>query len=424
MRKIQILLAIPTAKYIEADTFKSIYDLDVPDNVDLHYQHFYGYNIDQVRNLIAHWATHYDYLFSVDSDIVLPKDCLVKMLNHNVDMVSGVYIQRKEHDEILEIYRKNNFGGVSNVPFIHLQPQGLHEIDGCGFGCVLVKSEVIRKIGYPQFKYHSALDHKDTISEDVDFCEKARNVGARIFVDSTIVCNHIGSRVFVPSDIMSDRQQKEYLRYLSTWSFREEDVQYLQQMKNEGVEPRVIYDIGACTGNWTREARRIWPNTEFVLFDAMDQVEFLLKETGFNYHIGVLSDVSHKKVEFFENVWQPGGNSYYREVGHPDSMRIFSDGHKVVKTTRSLDDVVRYNNFPLPDMIKVDVQGCELDVLKGASYALSQCSHLLVEVQHTPYNAGAPLKDEVFAYLSQLGFVQKHAMTPTPFDGDYHFIKI
>lgn len=205
MNKKKILLAIPTNKYIEPETFKSIYDLIVPENVELTFQYFYGYQIDQIRNLIAHWATHYDYLFSVDSDIVLPNDCLVKMLNHDKDLVSGVYIQRKPDVEVVEIYRKNQFGGVSNVPFVQLQPAGLHEIDGCGFGCVLVKSDIIRKIGYPQFVYKSALDHKDTVSEDVYFCTKAKELGAKMFVDSTIVCNHIGNTIFAPKDVMKGK---------------------------------------------------------------------------------------------------------------------------------------------------------------------------------------------------------------------------
>lgn len=198
MKKKTVLIAIPTAKYIEPETFKSIYDLDIPDNVDVRFQYFYGYQIDQIRNLIAHWAVNFDYLFSVDSDIVLPQDTLTKFFNHNVDMVSGVYIQRKPNTEILEIYRKNAHGGVSNVAMKDITPPGLHEIDACGFGCVLIKSDVIKNIGYPQFVYKSALDHKDTISEDVYFCQKAKELGAKIYVDSSVVCDHIGSTIYRP----------------------------------------------------------------------------------------------------------------------------------------------------------------------------------------------------------------------------------
>ena len=88
----KILIAIPTARYIEADTFKSIYDLEVPEGYEVTYQHFYGYRVDQVRNLIADWVVRgFDYLFSVDHDITFPPDTLKKLLAHDVDLVSGVY---------------------------------------------------------------------------------------------------------------------------------------------------------------------------------------------------------------------------------------------------------------------------------------------------------------------------------------------
>jgi FkbM family methyltransferase len=195
----KILIAIPTAKYIESITFKSIYDLTIPDGYTVDFQFFYGYRIDQIRNLIAKWAIGYDYLFSVDSDIELPKDSLVKMLAHDVDAVSGVYIQRKPNEEIVEIYRDNKVGGMSNIPWGELKGKGLTEVAACGFGCVLVKSQVFAAIGYPQFEYHVALDHNNTVSEDVDFCRKARDKGFRIWADPSIVCNHWGSNVFRPS---------------------------------------------------------------------------------------------------------------------------------------------------------------------------------------------------------------------------------
>lgn len=191
-----ILIGIPTAKYIETETFKSIYDLEVPEGYKVDFQYFYGYNIDQIRNLIAHWAANYDYLFSVDSDIAFAKDTLKKMLAHNKDMVSGIYRQRKPDQQILEIYTKNEHGGVTNIPFESIKNAGLFEIESCGFGCVLVKSEVIRAIGYPQFVYKSALDHKDTISEDIYFCKKAKELGYKIYADSSIICDHIGATVY------------------------------------------------------------------------------------------------------------------------------------------------------------------------------------------------------------------------------------
>lgn len=194
-KKKKILIAIPTAKYIESETFKSIYDLEIPDGYETEFQFFYGYNIAQIRNLIAHWAERYDYLFSVDSDIVFSKDTLKKLLAHDKDVVSGLYIQRKE-EKVLEIYRINKRGGVSNVTYEELAKDSLARISACGFGCVLIKSEVIRKIRYPQFIYREALDHKHTVSEDVHFCARAIEEGFDIWADTTILCEHIGNKKY------------------------------------------------------------------------------------------------------------------------------------------------------------------------------------------------------------------------------------
>jgi len=196
--KKRILIAIPTAKNIEAATFKAIYDLIVPDDCETVFQYFYGYNVDQVRNLIADWVVKgdYDYLFAVDYDISFPPDTLVKLLSHDKDIVSGVYRQRNPEIQILEIFEKNDQGGFTHIPYENLRNAGLMEVSAVGFGCVLIKKKVMVGIGYPQFQYRSAINHNDTFSEDLDFCRKAGMKGFKLYADSTLLCEHIGSYVF------------------------------------------------------------------------------------------------------------------------------------------------------------------------------------------------------------------------------------
>lgn len=196
--KKRILLAIPTNRNIEAQTFKSIYDLEVPDGYQVDFQYFWGYQVDQVRNLIAEWVIryNYDYLFSVDSDIAFTADTLKKMLAHDVDMVTGIYIQRIPETHTIEVMRKTATGGVSHVNFADIAGQGLVPIDACGFGCLLIKGEVIRSIPYPHFVYKSAIDHANTYSEDVYFCTQATERGFKVWADTSIICDHIGSWTF------------------------------------------------------------------------------------------------------------------------------------------------------------------------------------------------------------------------------------
>ena len=192
-----------------------------------------------------------------------------------------------------------------------------------------------------------------------------------------------------------------------------------------GIMPRVIYDIGACVLHWTNEAKRIWPDSEFVVFEAMPECEFLYQEQNLQYHIGVLSDVTGKTVDFYQNTYHPGGNSYYREniEVNAQAHEYFNDSHRKSYTTVTLDAVVNLKKLPMPDLIKMDVQGAELDVLKGAQDTLLQCDHVILELQSVEYNKGAPLQDTVIEYMQNLGFQNMGMFSTNGPDGDYYFKK-
>ena len=433
--KKKILIGIPTAKNIESETFKAVYDLEIPDGYEAEFQCFYGYNIDQVRNLIAHWTVNaFDYLFSVDSDIAFEKDTLKKLLAHNKDVVSGLYIQRKPGQHILEIYEPNNTGGVSNMPYEKLKDRGLTEIAGCGFGCVLVKREVFAEVGYPQFEYHSAIDHAHTISEDNDFCRKARNKGFKIWADPSIKCRHIGSHTFQVDDhikalpqVNAEDANKEWLRsYSKEQTIPKAHTEYLISLRDKhNFNPSVIYDIGANLLHWTNQAQQAWPNANYIAFDATDDLEFIYKERGIPYNLAVLSDQDGRTVDFYQNATHTGGNSYYREnpAVSPAADELFNDSNKKQKITVTLDTLVKSRNLPKPDLIKMDVQGAELDIVKGAQETLRFVNHVILELQTVEYNKGAPLKDTIIEYMSHLGFECVGMFCNNGPDGDYHFIR-
>lgn len=179
-------------------------------------------------------------------------------------------------------------------------------------------------------------------------------------------------------------------------------IQFLEKIKNDfNFTPNICYDIGAAVLHWTRHAKRIWPDTKCILFDAFQNVEFLYN--GYDYTMGVLSDVDDKEVKFYQNELYFGGNSYYRELAF-DNGKYFPEDKFIVKKTRSLDSIVMEKKYPYPDLIKIDVQGAELDVLKGAVNTISKAKYILVELQHVEYNKGAPLYHITKSYLESLGW--------------------
>jgi FkbM family methyltransferase len=206
--------------------------------------------------------------------------------------------------------------------------------------------------------------------------------------------------------------------------FPREHREYMRGMRARGINPRVIYDVGSNVLHWTREAKAVWPNAAYFAFEAMQEVAPIYDEERIRYHLGVLSDRDGKEVTFYVSPEHPSGNSYYRE--NPEVNRgaeehfLGSDARPM--ETATLDAVVRANGWPTPDLIKMDVQGAELDVLKGARRCLRTCKDLILELQTVEYNRGAPLRDEVIAYMEAVGFVLRGGpFRDGGYDGDYHF---
>jgi 2-polyprenyl-3-methyl-5-hydroxy-6-metoxy-1,4-benzoquinol methylase/glycosyltransferase involved in cell wall biosynthesis len=187
----RVLIAFPTAKNIETDTFLSIYRLSIPAGVTTHLEAFYGYNIDQVRNLICYYAiqNQFDYVLFVDSDMILPADTLERLMAANMDIVTGIYIQRKPGQRITEVHVDGK--NVTDPKFF--EGKKFVQADSVGFGCILIKTKVLEDVGYPQFVYHDTIDFKDTVSEDAYFCAKARAKGYKVNVMTDLIFEHIAS---------------------------------------------------------------------------------------------------------------------------------------------------------------------------------------------------------------------------------------
>lgn len=214
-------------------------------------------------------------------------------------------------------------------------------------------------------------------------------------------------------------------------------ITYLEKLKETfGVEPSVIYDIGSAVLHWTKNARRIWPNSRIIAFEALREVEDFYKEYNAEYQLGVFSNVDGKEITFYEHPLYLGGNSYYKEnsIYSQAAEKIYDKEHETKRITTTIDTVVANNNFPLPDFVKIDVQGAEIDILNGMKNTLKSVKHLIVELQHVEYNVGAKQATESIPFIESLGFkllspadifpgtTESYFCGNGP-DADYHFTR-
>lgn len=177
----------------------------------------------------------------------------------------------------------------------------------------------------------------------------------------------------------------------------------LSRLKSLGLTPRVCYDIGAHRGAWTREARRVFPASDYVLFEANAANRPALDAGGERYLIAALGSEEGVQREFYLSDGDPNatGASLYREntVHYADATL-----RPRLVTLRRLDALAAEQKLPPPDLIKIDVQGAELDVLAGAPETLKHCNAIVAELSLLNYNAGAPLLAEAIAGIDRLGF--------------------
>lgn len=169
--------------------------------------------------------------------------------------------------------------------------------------------------------------------------------------------------------------------------------------KIAAANPSRVLDIGANVGGFFIETRNLWPNAFYTLVEANERCRPHLDATGQRYYIATLGDCA-REVDFYTVPSSPTctGNSYYREL-----TDAYDDSRVVVERKRlvPLSELLPGETF---DFIKVDVQGAEMDVIRGGMDIFRSAEHVLMEVSVQEYNRGGPLWGEMIPFMASIGF--------------------
>jgi len=178
--------------------------------------------------------------------------------------------------------------------------------------------------------------------------------------------------------------------------------QTLARLKSLGFVPSVVYDIGAHKGKWTGMARGIYPEAQYLLFEANSDNERALQDTGERYCIAALAAEDAVQREFYLPRYAVStGASFYKER----TVHYTDDKLRIERLqTQRLDSLCARQGLAAPDLLKLDVQGAELDVLTGAGDLLANCGAIIAELSFLAGNEGAPLAPSVMVGIERLGF--------------------
>ena len=208
----------------------------------------------------------------------------------------------------------------------------------------------------------------------------------------------------------------QWKRHLKTALFEAPDTKAsLRRMHQLGLNPAVAIDVGAYIGEWTSSFKHIFPSTRVLMVELQCSHLERLRAVAAAFNSIELAPVLLGAQERDSVPFHlcESASSVLAESARSTAERTIS----VSMTT--LDKFTANTVFARPDFIKLDVQGYELEVLRGGELALASAEAILMEVNLLDILEGAPLFHEATQFMSERGFQVYDICTffRRPYDG-------
>lgn len=171
--------------------------------------------------------------------------------------------------------------------------------------------------------------------------------------------------------------------------------------------PQVIHDIGANVGTWTCLAKSLYPAAAVDAFEPVGS-----HAPAFRQWTSPWKDVRLHAIAL-----GPRDGTVSLEVtDFPDATSVLAlsaEGRRTFNLApaglrevpmATLDGLVASGAVRAPDLLKLDIQGYELEALRGGERSLQAARAVICEVSFRAFYEGQALFPDVLAYLRERGF--------------------
>lgn len=151
----------------------------------------------------------YDYLFLIDSDIVLDKRALLQLISDNLDIVSNVFWNQWKKNGFMttqcfwmpDIYlQESSWNTMRPAAESHkirmdtyeqMKKPGLYEVDGTG-ACTLISRKALEAgVNFTE------IPNLKLLGEDRPFCIRAGALGFKLYMDTHYPAYHCSREIFL-----------------------------------------------------------------------------------------------------------------------------------------------------------------------------------------------------------------------------------
>ena len=191
----------------------------------------------------------------------------------------------------------------------------------------------------------------------------------------------------------------------------------LRCLRDNGFRPAGVVDVGAAYGDFTIACHTVFPESRFLMVEPLEEYSSYLRDTLARLTSGdvMIVAAASEAGELTINVHPDlvGSSVYFENEGKE------VDGLPRRVPAETLDGLSHEKGLRPPYLIKLDVQGAELQVLEGATEVLHGAGAVILETSFLPFFNGGPLFDELVAAMRARGFVvyDIFGLTQRPLDG-------
>jgi FkbM family methyltransferase len=175
----------------------------------------------------------------------------------------------------------------------------------------------------------------------------------------------------------------------------------LENLRAAGFQPTHIFDVGAYQGDFARSCLHTWSDAKISCFEALEPKVAQLKQLAAQHPTitvfpGLVGAEAHEQVPL--NLSETASSVLVEQVPQQFPVKFYP--------MRTIDQIVREHfGDRSPDLLKIDVQGYELEVLKGAEKSLPNMQAILAEVNLLDIHQNVPLIADVITWLNARDWV-------------------
>ena len=175
----------------------------------------------------------------------------------------------------------------------------------------------------------------------------------------------------------------------------------------KSINPEPIVDIGSNKGQFILLIEQLFPNRIIHSFEPLLEV-LEIQRKFFNYNKNIffynfaLGNASSVKKFFITK--RKDSSSFFKINENENKSKYYEIINENNIQIKTLDEVLINWEIKKPILMKIDVQGYELEVLKGSENMLKKIEYILVEVSENEMYKGQPLSNEIIKFLQDRNY--------------------